>query len=190
MNNYTSCFIGIPIPEKYQQSFEGLLEKIPQINPLFKPPYFQTPHITICYLDKQSQSDLQIIAEKVKYYLEILKGVHLKIGGFGYFRKDDPRVLFLDVDYPKALKKFNEVITKDLLVYSAIDKNLPFHPHVTVAWIGDPEAQKVFKAYKSELESVLEEVDWSFKITEVVIYGADSTKKPEYQERLISLPIK
>jgi len=190
MNSYTSCFIGIPIPEKYQQSFESLLEKIPQINPLFKPPYSKTPHITVCYLDKQSQVNLLGIAENIKNYLQILKGVKLKIGGFGYFRGDDPKVLFLDVKYPKALKEFNEVITKSLSVYSATDQNLPFHPHVTVAWVGDPKAQQVFKAYQSDLKVLLDEVNWSFEITEVVLYGADSTKKPEYQEKLISLVVK
>ncbi len=189
MNSYTSCFIGIPIPEKYQQSFKGLLKKIPQINPLFKPPYLKTPHITVCYLDKQSQTNLLRIAENVKNYLEILKGVQLKIGGFGYFRGDDPKVLFLDVQYPKALQEFNEMITKSLSVYSAIDQSLPFHPHVTVAWVGDPEAQKVFKSHQLNLKALLDEVSWEFEITEVVLYGADSTKKPEYQEKLISLAV-
>ncbi len=189
MHNYTSCFIGIPIPEKYQKSFENLLEKIPQISPLFKPPYLRTPHITVCYLDKQSQTDLVKIADRVKNYLQILKGVQLEIGGFGYFREDDPKILFLNVDYPESLKEFNKVITKNLSVYSATEKNLPFHPHVTVAWVGEPEAQQVFKAYQSKLKAVLDEVSWSFEITEVVLYGADSTKKPEYQEKIISLEV-
>lgn len=190
MNNYTSCFIGVPIPEKYQQIFEDLLAKIPQINPLFKQPYLKTPHITVCYLDKQSQDDLQRIAENVKNYLEILKGAQLQIGGFGYFREDNPRVLFLDVKYPKALKEFNEALTKSLSVYSATDNKLQFHPHVTVAWVGDPEAQKVFKTHQPELQALLDKNDWTFEITEIVLYGADSTKQPEYQEKLISLEVK
>ncbi|GEM_PF-2863587 len=190
MNSYTSCFIGIPIPEKYQQDFEALMERITQVNSLFKLPYLKTPHITICYLDKQSQGDLQKIAESVKNYLNILKNVRLKIGGFGYFRGDDPRILFLEVDYPLVLKKFNKVVTKSLSVYSTADSKLPFHPHVTVSWVGDLEAQKVFKTHQSELENILGKINWSFEITEVVLYGADSNKKPEFQERLISLPIK
>lgn len=189
MNNYTSCFIGIPIPEKYQRGFEDLLGKIPQINSMFKQPYLKTPHITICYLDKQSQNNLQKIAEDVKNYLEILKGVHLKIGGFGYFKEDDPRVLFLDVDYPRVLKEFNELLTKNLSVYSGTANNLPFIPHVTVAWVGDPEAQKVFKLHQPELKALLDEVNWQFEITKVIIYGADSNKKPEYQEKLITLKV-
>lgn len=187
---YTSCFIGIPLPEKYQQSFKDLLEEIPRINPLLKQPYLKTPHITVCYLNKQSQNDLQNIAKNVKNYLKILKNVKLKIGGFGYFRGDEPRVVFLDVIYPKELQKFNEALTKSLSVYSAIDNSLPFHPHVTAAWVGDPEAQQVFKKYQPELQTLLDKINWTFEITEVVIYGADSTKQPEYQEKLISLEVR
>lgn len=189
MKNYTSCFIGIPIPEKYQKSFEKLLKEIPQINPLFKAPYMKTPHITVCYLDKQSQEDLFRIAEKVRKHLAILENIELKIGGFDYFKGDEPRVVFLDVEYPKALKEFNEVIARSLAVYAPAEK-LPFHPHVTVSWVGDPEAQRVFKAHQSELEDLLDKIDWTFKLTEIVLYGADSAKQPEYQEKLISLKVK
>jgi len=179
MSDYTSCFIGIPLPEKYQESFQNLLKEIFQINPL-----------TLYYLDKQSQTDLPKITENIKNHLEILKGVKLKIKGSGYFRGNDPRVLFLDVQHPKALQEFNKVITESLSTYSAPDNNLPFHPHVTVAWVGDPESQQAFKAHQSNLKTLLDKVNWPFEITEVVLYGADSTKKPECQEKLISLEVK
>src|SRR3989344_7744141 len=112
MRDYSSYFIGIPLPQKYQQDFETLLADISQINPLFETTYSNTPHITICYLDKQSQFALPRIAEDVKKHLGILKGAQLKVGGFGYFREDNPRVLFLDVQYPPQLHKFNKVISK------------------------------------------------------------------------------
>lgn len=190
MDIYTSCFIGIPLPEKYQQSFKDLLWEIPQINPLFKQPYLKTPHITVCYLDKQSQNDLQNIAKIIKNYLGILKNVKLKIGGFGYFREAKPRVVFLAVEYPKKLQDFNKTLTKSLSVHSATYNNLPFHPHVTVSWVGDLEAQRVFKTHQPELESLLNKINWTFEITEVVIYGADSTKQPEYQKKIISLEVR
>lgn len=190
MNRYTSCFIGIPLPEKYQPIFADLLEKIPQINPLFKQPFVTTPHITVCYLDEQSQDNLQKIADTVKNYLEMVKGMQLQIGGFGYFRGDEPRVVFLDVKYPKALREFNESLTKSLSVYSATDNNLPFHPHITVAWVGDQEAQKVFKTHQPELQVLLDKIDWTFEITEIVLYGVDSTRQPEYQEKLIQMSVR
>lgn len=186
MKDYSSYFIGIPLPQKYQQDFETLQTDISQISPLFKITHPKTPHITIYYLAKQSQSDLPGIAKDTKKHLEILKGAKLKVGGFGYFGEDKPRILFVDVQYPPQLQEFNKVISKSLSNYSAYDNSLPFHPHVTVAWVGDPKAQNAFKASLLELNSILKEVDWTFDVTEVVLYGVDTTKKPEYYERLIT----
>lgn len=187
IDHFTSYFIGIPLPEKYQKSFEDLLKKVSQINPLFKPTYSKTPHITVCYLDKQPKANLSKITEKVKSYLEKLKGAELTIGGFGYFGENHPRILFLDVRYPKSLQEFNKTITKSLSIYSATHNNLPFYPHMTVAWVGDPKAQQAFKAHQPNIKSILDKINWPLKITEVVLYGVDSTKQPEYQKKLISL---
>ncbi len=188
MKDYSSYFIGVPLPQKYQQDFEDLQIDVSQISPLFKTTYPKTPHITVYYLSKQSQSALPGIVEETKKHLRILKGTKLKVGGFAYFGEDKPRILFVNVQYPQKLMEFNKVLSKSLSSYYASDNDLPFHPHVTVAWVGDPKAQQVFKTHQSELQALLE-VNWSFEITEVVLYGADSTKQPEYHEKLISLEV-
>lgn len=190
MKDYSSYFIGIPLPQKYQKEFENLQTDVSKISPLFKTTHPKTPHITVCYLGKQSQSALSEIAEEVKKHLEILKGAKLKVGGFGYFGEDKPRILFVDVQYPPELQEFNKVISKSLSLYCAADNDLPFHPHVTVAWVGDPKAQEVFKTSLSGLNSRLKEINWKFDITEIVLYGVDTTQKPEYHERLISMEVK
>lgn len=190
MKDYSSYFIGIPLPQKYQQDFEDLQADVSQISPLFKTTHPKTPHITICYLGKWSQSALPEIVENIKKHLEILKGAKLKVGGFGHFGEDKPRILFVDVQYPPQLQEFNKVISKSLSIYSAYDNSLPFHPHVTVAWVGDPKAQEAFKTSLLELNSKLKKVNWTFDITEVVLYGVDTTKKPEYHEKLISVVVK
>lgn len=190
MKDYSSYFIGIPLPQKYQHSFEDLQKDISQISPLFKTTHPKTPHITVCYLGKQSQSALPEIAEDVKKYLEILKGVKLKVGGFGYFGEDKPRILFVDVQYPPELREFNKAISRSLSIYCAVDNDLPFYPHVTVAWVGYPKAQEAFKTSLSKLGSTLNKVNWTFDVTELVLYGVDTTKKPEYHERLMTFAVK
>ncbi|MCL5784235.1 MAG: RNA 2',3'-cyclic phosphodiesterase [Patescibacteria group bacterium] len=190
MKNFSSYFIGIPLPQKYQLDFETLQADVSQISPLFKTTHPKTPHITVYYLDKLPQSSLPKIAEEVKKHLEILKEAKLKVGGFGYFGKDKPRILFADVKYPPELLEFNKLISESLSVYSAYDSSLPFRPHVTVAWVGDPDAQLAFKANMSELRSIVEKVNWTFDVTEVVLYGVDTTKKPEYHERLITIEVR
>jgi len=190
VNDFSSYFIGIPLPQKYQQDFEDLQTDVSKISPLCKTTHPKSPHITVYYLDKQSQSNLVEIIKEVKKHVSVLKETKLKVGGFGYFGEDKPRILFLDVQYPSKLKEFNEVISKSLSTYSAYDNNLPFHPHVTVAWVGDPDAQVAFNACKAELTPCLKKVNWTFEITEVVLYGVDTSQKPEYHEKLITIAVR
>lgn len=190
MKEYTSCFIGIPLPEKYQQDFERLLKDVSRIDPLAETTYPKTPHITGYYLDKQSQSSIPKIAEDVESKIGMLKSVELTVGGFGYFREDNPRVIFLNVQYPEALKEFNDVIIENLSAYKTPDNNLPFHPHMTVARLRTHRAQQSFKISKPKLALRLNEAGWTFPVTEVVLYGVDSTQNPQHQAKLIPIPVK
>lgn len=190
MKEYTSCFIGIPLPEKYQLDFERLLMDISEIDPSIETVYPKTPHITGYYLDKQSQFIIPKIIKNVKSKISLLESVKLTVGGFGYFRGNDPRVVFLDIQYPKALKEFNDAIAKNLSAYNAPENNLPFHPHMTVARLRTPHAQQSFKISKPQLVLRLNGVCWTFPVTEVVLYGVDSTKNPQYQEKLILIPVR
>ena len=189
MKKYTSCFIGIPLPEKYQQEFEALLADISEIYPLVEVVYPKTPHITGYYLDEQSQFNLLNITKKVQSVIGLLRGSEITVGGLGHFGGDDPMVLFLNVLYPKALKDFNLSITKSLADYYAKGNNLPFHPHMTIGRINTLEAQKTFKESVSRLKTRLSKTVWKFPITEVILYGVDSAKHPQHQERLISVSI-
>src|SRR5436189_4491765 len=97
MKSYTSCFLGIPLPQKYLKEFGRVSEDIRTIDSSIETVHPQTPHITIYYLNKQSQYVLEEINENIKPFNDILNKVTLTIGGFGYFTKDNPKVLFLDV---------------------------------------------------------------------------------------------
>lgn len=119
----------------------------------------------------------------------MLKNSEITVGGLGSFGGDDPRVLFLNVLYPKVLKEFNQSVTQLLEKYYAEDNALPFHPHMTVARITAPEAKQSFKGSISKLKNRLDEINWTFPITEVVLYGVDSTKHPEHHAKIIIIPI-
>src|SRR3989344_2908649 len=135
MKVYNTCFIGIPLPKKYQQTFKTLLVDVSNICPKLEIVDPTTPHITGYYLDVQSESNLADIAKIVESTIGLLKGAKLIVGRFDYFGEDDPRVLFLNVLYPTALKDFNQ------------------------------------------------------SITEVVLYGIDSTKNPDHHEKLITISV-
>ncbi len=131
---------------------------------------------------------LPLIADTVNQTLGMLKGVRIEVGGLGYFRGDDPKVVFLNVTCPDEVEQFSHQIAKDLSKYSATENNLPFHPHMTVAWLPTTQAKKTFWDKQQELTTLLDK-NWVFDLKEVCIYGVDSTKHPQFQEKLIHLQI-
>ena len=192
MKQYTSCFIGVPLPEKYQEEFERLLADVGKLYPNWEISYPKTPHITVYYLDQQSQQVLPSIASVIQTKVSIHKNLVLKINGFDYFTKDDPRegIVFLNIVYPRELVDFNREITDKLSQYYSTDNNLPFHPHMTIARVNGLKNESSLKNYISHIGHKISKIHWEFPLTEVILYGVDSTKKPEHQEKLIHIPIK
>lgn len=113
--------------------------------------------------------------------------IALEVRGLNYFTKDDPNVLFLDVVYPEALVDTRNKIAEALLPYHTSDKIFSFHPHLTVGRIKNTQAQKSFKVNEDRLTVKLNAIQWKFTITEIVLYGVDSTISPEHQEKLITI---
>jgi 2'-5' RNA ligase len=190
VKSYTSYFLGIPLTQKYLKEFGQLLDDIREIDSSIETVHPQTPHITLYYLNKQYQYLLNENNKKIQPLNEILKNLTLTIGGLDYFTKDSPKVLFLDVKYPKALIYYRNKVLEILERYSASDNILPFHPHMTVGRKKTIQGQQNFKENEKEIMARLEKIRWNFKINEIIIYGVDFTKSPEYQEKLLSFPVK
>ena len=129
-----------------------------------------------------------VIKEKVKQCILLLKEVNLEIGDMNTFGGDKPRVLFLPVVFPDALKEFNKVLSRKLQKFITFNDKLPFYPHMTVARFTE-RSQATWEKNKMAMEQELKKIKWQFSVTEVIIYGVDSTKTPQYQEKLITIPI-
>ncbi|MEK7617360.1 MAG: RNA 2',3'-cyclic phosphodiesterase [Patescibacteria group bacterium] len=189
INSYTSFFIAVPIPDEYIFSFAQLVNEInnsfpeiPTVNPT-------TPHLTLYYLTQEAQDDLNYIKSRVEEIKNILENNTVKIGGFNCFGKELPRVLFLNVGYPTSLNSFNQQLATSLKKYSAEDNGLGFYPHVTVASVKDPKAQEIFQAHRSRIETLFNGIRWTFPITEIIIYGANSKIQPELQNPISKIVI-
>lgn len=190
MKEYTSCFLGIPLPIEYQNEFKELLSDIKTLDPNLEIVYAETPHITIYYFDKQPKGKLPELIRRTSCYASVPKGANLKVGGLGFFSIGNPKVLFLDIGYPHVLADFNKVISKEFSDLFAEEDNLEFRPHMTVARMRNEAAQASFVSNKIKLEERLSQASWDFPVTELVIYGVDSTKRPEYQEKIVTIPVK
>ncbi len=183
MSRFTSYFIGIPLPEQFLVEYRQVLEMIGRFYPKLETAFPDCPHITIYYLNDKI-SDLRLVEKIIRSHVDMLHGVQIKVSGFDFFRPGNPKTLFLDVEQSPILKKFHEALNKDLVRYSAEDNLWPFHLHMSVARINDwPEFDI------GEIKLKLTKVRWTFDLTEVAIFGVDSTKRPQYQEKLVSISL-
>lgn len=190
MKVYKTCFIGIPLPSEYQKEFEILLNELGSISPSLElvPP--EIPHITVHYLDDQPESALSVIAKEVESLISMLAGTQLTVGGFGFFGESDPMVLFLKVLYPEILINFNKKLAELLNRFFDDADALPFHPHISLGRMQTLQAREEFRKLTDKFKSRLSEINWTFPVTELVLYGIDSTNHTENHEKLITILVK
>ena len=186
---FTSYFIAIPLPDQFQTQFEKLLSDIQNMGLQVRTVYPKTPHITLLYLGKQEKNSLKLLkALLIKEKVKDVTDINLSVGGLGTFKKEGYEVLFLNVDYSPELVDLHNNLTRKLLEFLPTDLFLNqntqlFHPHMTVGGLTDSDNQ-----LKGLITSKMSEINWAFPVTEIAIFGADSTQTPEYQEKLISIP--
>lgn len=190
MKEYSNCFIGISLPSEYLSQFNDLLGKVEGIDPDLKVVGSVTlvPHITICFMDKQSQDNLAAIEEVIKKYIDLLKNSSLTLKGLDTFGDDLPWVLFLPVEYSDNLVEFNSRLTTDLAELMSQDNNLPFHPHMTVAKFSEKSRQS-WRVNKDTVNAEMEKINWQFPITEVIVFGVDDIENPGLHQRLFTVKV-
>ena len=177
---YTSCFVGIPLPLEFHERFRELAEAIYAFCPSLDGVDLTTPHITIYYLNEQSQDNLGAIVERTERLKLLLRDARLSIGGMGLFSPDQPRVLYCDVVYDSSLVAFHEQITSALSEYHAPDNDFGFKPHLTMARI-PRAAREEFDQQRKHISDLLRDEKWTFVIRELCLYGVDSRMHPERQ---------
>lgn len=189
MRQFTSYFLAVPLPATHLESYQKLRGSIKQNVPSLVLSKEDTLHITLFYFTKEAEENFDHIEKVIRDSLPILSGIDLTISGINYFSVEDPKVVFLDVIYPSAVKEFSDAIKEKLKDYAAKDNDLPFHPHLTLAVAKDPMSREEILEKQSDLRKIGEEVNWQFRITELGIYGADSKETPEFQEKILSLEV-
>jgi 2'-5' RNA ligase len=181
MKEYKSCFIGIPLPDEYLGEFSSVLEKVKALNPSLDTVDPATPHITIYYLDRQPETNLDDIKKVVEQHVPLIRDDRLLIGGMETFG-EGPNVLFLPVGYPKSLMDFASAVSDEAAKFVESDTNLPFHPHMTVAYFNEASKQ-TWENTKNSISVEMGQIKWDFSITEVAIYGDTPFRK------LITIPV-
>lgn len=189
MKEFTSAFVGIPLPEKYFSEFKDIQSKTASYCGSIKLSDSNTPHITLFYLDKQSIKNLKEVEEIVKSTVELFRKLKVNSTKLGVFEIDNPRVLFIEVIKSELLSRIHDELSKQLKQYRAQEEFLEFHPHITIGRLKDQESIIDFKNNYDILVNIYNKIKWDFRVTEVFIYGVDSEIKPERQQQLIKIKV-
>lgn len=178
---YKNCFLGIPLPARFLDAYKNLQVKLKEIDPslTLQDPEKLEPHITIYYLDEQTDDALLEISKVVEESKDILKGLTLTVGGMDFFQKQGYNVLFLDIVYPKELIIFQKEVGKKLVQYYEDNKVLEFHPHMTVAGINTNRDEQEVNKITKELKTVFDQVALEFNIDELALFGIDPSDNIE-----------
>jgi 2'-5' RNA ligase len=184
MKNFSSYFIGIPLPTTFQEDYEALLNNVGLISKNIEVVNPQTPHITIYYLAKFPTLIPSQVVEILKPEVNLLVNSVVTVGKYGFFGGENPKTLFLDTNCPENLIPFRKKMSKILNKNFAQDNFMPFYPHMTVAKVKNENYKEEFINLQPKLRKLLDCISWTFPITELALYGADSTQSPEYQKKL------
>lgn len=178
---YKNCFLGIPTSARFLDAYKDLQVKLKEIDPnlTLQDSEKLEPHITIYYLDEQTDDALSEISKIIEESKNMLKSLTLKIGGMDFFQKQGYNVLFLDIIYPKELVIFQKEIGKKLVQYYKDNEILEFHPHMTVAGINTNIDEQEINKITKELKTVFDQVALEFPVTESVLLGINPSDNIE-----------
>ena len=155
------CYVGIPLPRKFDSDFDRLLNKVNKICPKLEMTKHR-PHLTLLYFAGHFDSTPNKIVEATQPIMPIIRGKHISVGGFGTFRKN---IYFLQTpSLPSELHKFRSHLIKKL----GEGENLPFFTHITVC--KDP-TNSLNDGMRYQIASLFNNINWNFPITDIDIKG-------------------
>lgn len=125
------CFLALIPPEPLKEDIRSLKEEI-HLRYGAKRALRLPAHITLQPPFKVEHSRLPALHEAIREFTRTQDPFEIELQGFGAF---PPRVIFIEVNHPSALKSLQkqllEILQKDLLLKE--DPPREFHPHITLA---------------------------------------------------------
>ncbi len=178
---YRRCFVGIPLPERYQKEFEDVLGDLVRIDPGLRSVESKTPHVLLSFLGNQKGASLNEAADEIRPVAGGLSKTSLTVGGFDSFQNRRTKIIFLQVGGLTEKSDLISLIREKLRRFNPGDK--PFRPHLTVARLAADGG------ISEEIKRRLNQVEWKFPVTAVAIYGAENQEGEMKQKKLIVIPI-
>jgi len=145
-------FIAIVPPSPiYEEAFEQKLYFKTKYNS--KASLNSPPHITLHMPFKWVEKNEDEIVSHLTTFAHENASVAIKLNGFSSF---PPRVIFINVEITSELERLQKNLTRyfkrQLNLFNANYKELPFHPHLTLAFrdLKKPNYQKAWEEFVSK----------------------------------------
>lgn len=134
-----------------------------------------TLHMPFIWPDRK----IEILHESLNFFAQEQEPVEVKLKDFGCFK---PRVIFIGVELSEKLselqKKSDRFFKTELNIFSANYRDLPFHPHMTVAF-RDLKKSEFDHAWESVKEKKFEA---DFTATSLTLLKHDGKKWMSWKE--------
>ena len=181
MNDFTSYFIAVPLPDKWIDQYKIFMDELKRLDSGILVSNPSTLHITLFYLTKLASDQLSDIEKICSKIINSVSKFSISVENVVTFLRY-PKILYLNVKPKKILADIHRLFMKELNLYAADDNNFEFIPHVTIATLPNHNDEIIQKITNTALD-----IKWEFELTQLAIYGADSKQNPEFQKKILSI---
>lgn len=153
-----------------------LLEEIDVLKHYFEKQYQSKaslnspPHITLHMPFEWKEEKETKLINTLRDFLKTQRAITLQLENFGCF---EPRVIFINVIKNKLLDAFqrelHQAFKKELNLFNAYYRDLPFHPHITLAF-RDLKKTQFYKAWEEFREK---KIEYSFRAGQISLLKHD-----------------
>lgn len=176
-------FVAIPLPEHVRDALEDIQIEL-DVGRLMAPHTF---HITLAYLDKQTELTLERIHEVLSQVQ--IQRFSVQIRGLGLFGGRQPRVLWAGIETNDAMNSLREKARRAAMRSGVSLSRERFRPHVTLARFGNrirgTEMHKIERFLTANADFEIPE----FEISEFVLFRSTLHQTGAMHDRLMTYPL-
>ena len=189
--NQLRAFVAIEISQDIQQAIQARTHDFQQSNSQsvrWVPA--ENIHLTLKFLGDISSSQLDIIKRTLIGEAGRHGAFELSIGRLGaYPTPRRPRVIWVGVDAPAALKTLQHNIDNALERLSFEKENKPFSPHLTLGRVNQHASMQDLQRISTALEKTSLPVLGTMHVTHITVFKSDLRPSGAVYTSLFNIPL-
>ena len=156
------AFLAIPLEGEAKEKYQELQERLQPYEKLFRFQKPESPHLNLYYWLELMEIEYGQVARQVEKIAAALVPFTLTVTGVGTFGSERKleRVLFLEVAYSSELASLKK--------RCPWPNNRPFHPHITLARMRNPNA---FRVKRKKIMKLFKDVSFEIPCDRLRLYA-------------------